>query len=265
MSRPDDSNPQLERLLGGYARSELRSIEREIASFSPCPAPEELRALEAGRIEDGNLRSALARHLVACPRCLDRNVALLAPRQAGEAGVRLPTAPVVAGRVGWIRAGTALAAAVLLGLAISLHHDGGSATPGALHGAYLVDEHGLELRYIPPPESRHRRRVLIHAASSGVVALARLSADGVRIEPIEGANLTTAVVADEEVVLPLDHSIHLDDAEDWLVLRRETPRADVARPPTAIELEAIAVRLARGELVPDWVGTRLAVRPPAND
>jgi hypothetical protein len=259
MSRPDDSNPQLERLLAGYAGSELRSIERAFAAASPCPAAEELRRLDGGLIHDAERRFALARHLLACPRCLERNLAFLAPDEE-----RLATAAPV--RSGWMLFGKALAAALLIGVAIGLHTSGREPAASPFHGAYLVDSFGLELREIPDaagPSTRSERRVLVEPRRGGIVALARLTASGVKIEPIDGDKLVTTIDASHELVLPLHGAVEIERAEHWLVLYSSS-RTDGARSiPSEAELRDIAVQLARGYLVSGWSATRVVV--PARD
>src|SRR5262245_56085824 len=74
---PDHPDDPVEHLIQASALTGLWAEERSFAASGDCPERAELLDLEQGRIRDAKHRERLARHLVTCPHCLERNLGIL--------------------------------------------------------------------------------------------------------------------------------------------------------------------------------------------
>lgn len=256
---PDDS---VERLIASAKGSAQWAEERSLAQNADCPAPEELRDLERGLIGDPSLRRKLARHLVACPRCFERNLELFSKLQQlvvsplETAGVAEPVAslPVSRRPIRW-RAVLAAAAALFVTIGL-LRVPVTSPAPSRLVGIFPTDSHGFEMRSAPAPIEPEfvDRRVAVEVGASGFVALGRFTASGIEPMEVERTALATVVTAGEEVLLPLDRAVASAIGETWLVVFANTE-------PSAAELGTWMSRLASGYAEEGVEARRVVVRP----
>jgi hypothetical protein len=232
MADPDDAMPrELRERLRAYAGSDLRAEERELAASGTCPRPEEVAALQAGRIPEPE-RRRLAEHLLSCPRCVDANLAQLAPTPAAATAFRRWRP--------WLAAAALLLAVPLLWFALR-----GPAPSVGLGDVYWVSESGIIVRAEPPPVDAPRR-VLVEVRAGGHVALV-LTEDGTpRSVAVEGDRSWAAVSAGEEVVLPLDRALAIPSHARCLVVFAPEPLSDAA-------LADAARRVLRGEAPPSGV------------
>ena len=210
----------VKRLAAEYRDSDLRRSESRLAALGECPEPADLDALRRGTIESVEKRTALARHVIACPRCADPNLTVLASDAEiplEPKGIRVRRFAVVA----------AVAAAVLLVAIVSLRPSRLALGP-ALSQVLLVDAAGREMRDAEPPRVGESRRALVVVARTGFAALVRLaSANGeATIEAVDAAARWAAVTAGEEVLLPLDRAVSISRAETWIVVHADRPLGD---------------------------------------
>lgn len=257
---PDDS---VERLIASAKGSAQWAEERSLAQDADCPAPEELRDLERGLIGDPSRRRKLARHLVVCPRCFERNLALFSKLQQlvvtplETVGVAEPVAslPRVSRRP--IRWSAFLAAAAALFVTVSLLRvPVTSPTPSRLVGIFPTDSHGFEMRSASVPNAPELvdRRVAVEVGANGFVALGRFTPNGIEPMEVERTALATVVSAGEEVLLPLDRAVPSALGETWLVVFAESE-------PSAAELRDWMNRLASGYAQDGVEAQRIIVRP----
>lgn len=210
----------VKRLAAEYRESDLRRSESQLAALGECPEPADLDALRRGTIQSAEKRTALARHVIACPRCADRNLTLLASDveiQQMSNGTRVRRMAIVA----------AAAAAVVLVTWIALRPGGPPLSP-ALGQVLLVDAAGREMRDAEPPRVGDNRRALVVVARTGFASLVRLASENgdATIEPVDAAARWAAVTAGEEVLLPLDRAVSISRAETWIVVLADKPLVD---------------------------------------
>lgn len=254
---PDDS---VERLIASAKDSAHWAEERLFARDADCPTPEELRDFERARIADDSRRRRLARHIVACPRCLDRNLSVFGAAESIDAPVSpaLPapvsSMPVTLSRrprVAWLAAAAALLLTVgfLNGVAVPTD-------PARLGGVFATDADGFEMRSgAETPEAvLVERRVAVEVASSGWVALGRFTKSGIEPLAVSGASLAAPVTANEEVLLPLDRALPCEPGETWFVLWSRTE-------PSADALARRMMSAARGYHEKELEGRRVVPRP----
>ena len=240
-SIPNDSHdPVREPMFDAYRASDFLARERHAASGGECPDPRELRDLVDGRIDAPWRREALARHIVYCSRCADRNLTqLLADGAETEAAHQdAPTPTIVRRRpmrLTHVAAAAGMLVAAVLGESLST-----PPVPPAVGGVYITGESGLEPRTAELDTTQ--RRAMVAVDRGGYLALARLFTDRATWEAVEGDRLATPVVPGEEVMLPLDRSLPVSERQDWLIVHL----GDAA---TEAELSAWLPRLVRGESV----------------
>jgi hypothetical protein len=166
-------------------------------------------ALQKGEIRDQQRRQALARHLLACPRCADPSLKVLLPQR--EARVRQLAKVVLP-----------IAAAVLL--AFLFFPDKAPTEPATeLVGevfvdCYLVDATGLVLRGPEGPATA--RRALVQVSQAAQLALLVEEQGLWRMEAVEGKELWVAAEPGEELLLPLDRAVDLRSPSRWAILGR---------------------------------------------
>jgi hypothetical protein len=261
---PDDP---VERLIESVSRSREWAEQRSLALGGGCPTLEELADHAAGRLPAGRHRRLLAQHIVACPHCFERNLAQLARLGAEEPNVaaappRSSSPNVIPLQRGAFRLAPAIAAAavLLLGCALLLGRIGGDVSSfvsgAALGGLHPADENGFETRNgggaVRPDVLP--RRVVAEIERDGFVALGRFAGAEIRVERVSGAATMAAVVAGEEVLLPLDRALECAIGETWLVIHgdRELSPSDVS---------GVMTRLAKGYQVDGFSAERITLRP----
>jgi len=260
-SNPNDfDDPQLERDMQAFCESELLASERTLASTGDCPDPREILALSRGEIRAAWRKEAVAKHLLFCTACSDRNLSLLLQEESSEddlpaeqsrpigasAPARLDPAPAARPAViPWPRWVAAAAILIVTSLGIA-GFDGGPANTGFSH-VRVTDGYGLETRSVHRLQAGEARKVSIAATTAGVVALGRASATGFAWEPVDRGQLTANIADGEELVLPIDHAVELQTGEDWLLVEF----AERVASDHVID-QALLGRLLRGE-VPDGV------------
>lgn len=240
----DQVDPEIERMLAQLRASELFETERWLAQTSDCPDPSELLLLARGEVA-GPRKESLARHLLACPRCLETNLEVLSR----------PQVPVAVAPVSTVRSRPRLsllaAAAALMIAALML---GEAFRPGVRgpSGAFLVDAYGLETRGVEQGADASRRRLLVVTEDAGYCSLARLRGTGsaATAEAVDGAAFSTKVAQREEVVLPLDRALDVAGPETWLAIFSSAPL-------DAKQVEAIAERAAKGSVDAGVAVTRI--------
>lgn len=254
---PDDS---VERLIASAKDSRFWAEERFFAQQADCPTAEEIAGLERGLPRDASLRRKLARHLVACPRCLERNFAAVGgaviaidfetgPPESvvAPSPVRIARRP----RTLWL-----LAAAGSLLLTVSLMRSAiGTANPPRLRGVFATDANGFEMRSGGDATGSDavERRVAVEIASDGWLSLGRMTEGGVEPVVVDGDAFATPVTAGEEVLLPLDHAVACPPGETWLVLWTTTE-------PSAESLAELQTDVAKGYPRPGAEGRRIVPR-----
>lgn len=259
-SNPNDfDDPQLERDMQAFCESELLASERTLASTGDCPDPREILALSRGEIHAAKRREAVAKHLLFCTECSDRNLSLLfqgepdvavlppdsihqgqspqTPDPASPVPMRVAPPKVMP----WPRWVAAAAILIATGLGI-FGVDGPPLSEGFTH-VRVTDGYGLETRSVHRLLVGEARKVSVAATSSGVVALGRASATGFHWEPIEDGRLTASIADGEELVLPIDHAVELQSDEDWMLV--EFAEGSNAAP---VIDQALLGRLLRGEV-----------------
>lgn len=266
-SNPNDfRDPQLGRDMQAYCESELLASERTLAKSGDCPDPREILALARGDIHLPWRREAMAKHLLFCSACSDRNLSLLfgeetelvtapadtvlGPGRTEAVGAENARPP----RVHWRRLGAA--AAILLSTAIGMSGSGRVAVERPFVDVRVTDGYGLETRSVHRLRAGEARKVSIEATASGVVALGRASSSDFSWEPIEAGHWTTRTAEGEELILPMDHAVVLDEDEDWLLVEF----AEGAAALDASLDQAFLARLLRGERPDGVTVTRVRFR-----
>lgn len=251
MTETDAIDQEIEQPLAAYRASAAFASEQALAESGACPDPAEVAALSAGTITVPWRRAALARHLVACPRCADENLALLLAldraEDEGHHGEDMVARPRF--RI-HLRPAILASAAALLLAAAGLGPLGIETSAPAIREAYGVDRYGFLVRNPDPL----LERIQVTSTTHGYVALARLSASGIELEPMRSSELMIEVFADEQVVLPTDRVLALEGDDEWLVLH-------CAKPLGATELAELARNAAAGALPPGVASARLRFSP----
>lgn len=244
---PDDV---LESVITRAGTSRMFAFERELAAAADCPTEFELRELARGAIEVKTRRVALARHLVTCPNCLERNLAVLGNESHAEfsqpAGQATGPARRLAPRL-------FLATAALVLCAVWLRSGVGPAPASPIASARGTDRYGFEDRSSGEFDDVVPRRTVVEMKRGGSLALAVLEGTTARLENVDGAKRTVAVRSGEEVLLPLDRALLCKKGDVWLVIHSDLA-IDEARLADALP------ELARGYEVTGFTATRVVPR-----
>ncbi len=239
---PDrELDPELHAALVSWRDSKLHESEAMLAAIGECPTPEEVLALESGEIGDAGRRNALARHLIACPRCAAQQLHALSFGITPARG---------SSNVGSRRAQFAAAAVVLFAFAAAMWSGiAPSSAPAQEIAARFTDAKGNS----PRSPLATPARIEVRSPAAGWVSVLRLESSGAVVpERVEGDSLSAAVGV-ENVVLPLDRTLSVAPGASFLILFS-------ASEPNAADLENRAQDALRGVPRPGDRSFRLIAR-----
>lgn len=223
MTLPDPETGELpdevlESVIAAAGKSRTFALERELAASADCPTEVELRELARGSLDNRSRRQALARHLVTCPSCLERNLEVLGREAAfGQA----PASPL-AGRPLAVSLRMLAAAAILAISTIALRLPDPRSEESPIASVRGTDAFGFEDRNGGVTDAVAMRRTVVQASNDGFLALAVLDGPKAELIAIDGPRHSLGVRSGEEVLLPLDRALPCRKGDVWLVIHSAT-------------------------------------------
>lgn len=208
---PDDV---LESVIAAAGKSRAFALERELAATADCPTEGELRELARGALDDRSRRQALARHLITCPDCLDRNLEVL----GREAAITRVTESSFASRPLAVSLRVLAAAAVLAISTVALRLPDPRSEVAPIASVRGTDAFGFEDRNGGVADDVALRRTVVQAGSDGFLALAILDGTAAQRVAIDGPRYSLGVRSGEEVLLPLDRALPCRKGDVWIVI-----------------------------------------------